>query len=211
MFQSTESHPVTVLLDIPLIPGMIWRTVLPLVLLTLHNNTGNSCSSLHKTTYHKASALQQWCWQGYQLQDVWKCNASHQLKVGKTKQIVSNTHTQWALQANDTDIRQCFLKESSNPRQLLRTYKRQLSSSYFFYTKVSSIVLPGPSQLNACESWKHSPAPWCQGEFNQKTNCFHFSIMKTSNCCGNYQGKKCLPATKSKREWLVLFLGRKLP
>lgn len=49
-----------------LIPGMIWCTVFPLVLLTLYNNRGNSCSSLHKTTHHKANAFQQWCWQKYQ-------------------------------------------------------------------------------------------------------------------------------------------------
>ena len=95
-----------------------------------------------------------------------------------------------------------FLKGSSNPRQLLKTYKNQLSLYYCFYTKASSIVLPGPFQLNACENWKHLPAPWWQGEFNQKTNCFHFSITKTPNCCGDYRVKTSLPGRSPFVNWL---------
>lgn len=128
--------------------------------------------------------------------------------MGKTKQIIYNTHrvSPASPMTFVSDKWVYFLKGSSNPRQLLKTYKNQLSLYYCFYAKASSIVLPGPFQLNACENWKHLPAPWWQGEFNQKTNCFHFSITKTPNCCGDYRVKNVCLQWSPKGNGLCCFL-----
>lgn len=75
-----------------------------------------------------------------------------------------------------------------------------------------SIWRPFPLFYEVCFIWMHmKPTPQFKGEFNQKTNCFHFSVINSSICCRDYQGKNFLPATKPKRKWSVLLLGRKSP